>query len=239
VRRPCEWRDAGRMPALQKWRVTAMSAARCRHLAKRVGTGGGWSHHPPNLHAHRRPCRVPYAILGAVTWGFVFLIVFLGGFTLALVTGLARRIIHPTELCDHVVEPSHEHWASQHTPLLDLVISFVTLFGLTAFLVHGFIAVAAERAMAAGIIGGIVGAALLRAWLRRSSDPSRPRFDAGSTAKVVRDIPANGYGQVEVDLGGSPVKLAARSESVRPIRTGTVVRVVDCRESVVLVEPAG
>ena len=45
--------------------------------------------------------------------------------------------------------------------------------------------------------------------------------------------------QVEVALAGTPVKLAARSESRAAIRAGTLVRVVDCRESVVLVEPAG
>jgi membrane protein implicated in regulation of membrane protease activity len=172
-----------------------------------------------------------------VTWAFAFLITCLGGFTLALVTGLVRRIIHPTELCDHVVEPSHEHWASQHTPLLDLLISFVTVFGLTAFLVHGFTSVQATHAVAVAVVAGVIGAVLLRVWLRSSSDPSTTTVDATSTGTVVHEIPPSGYGQIEISLSGAAVKIAARSVAAAAIPAGAMVRVVECRESVVVVEP--
>ena len=173
-----------------------------------------------------------------VTWGFFYLIAFLGGFTLALVSGLVRRLIHPSELCDHVVVPSHEHWESLHTPKSDLLVSFITIFGLVTFLVHGFTSLDAAREIAIGAVAGLVGANLLWLWMRRCSDPSRTSVDEDSTGTVVRDIPARGFGQVKLNIAGTTVKLAARSTSQLAIPAGAVVNVLECRDSVVLVEPA-
>jgi hypothetical protein len=59
------------------------------------------------------------------------LLIFLGGFTLSLVTGFARRLLHPTELCDNVVVPSHEHLHGLRFPAADILASFLTVFGFT------------------------------------------------------------------------------------------------------------
>jgi membrane-bound ClpP family serine protease len=56
--------------------------------------------------------------------------------------------------------------------------------------------------------------------------------------RVVREIPASGYGQVEVLLEGAPLKLAARSQDQQPIPAGAVVRILDRSESVVVVTRA-
>ena len=171
-----------------------------------------------------------------MTLAFVYLIIFLGGFTLALVSGLARRILHPSELCDHVVLPSHEHWQSQHTPTADAVISFVTLFGLATFVVHGVSTSTPLVEVLVGLGAGLVGVVLLRTWIGRVCDPSQQASHPPGSARVVRDIPPQGYGQVEVEVGDTVLRLAARSQEVSVIPAGSLVTVLDRQESVLVVE---
>ncbi len=173
-----------------------------------------------------------------MTWAFAYLCVFLLGFTLALVTGLARRIIHPSILCDGVVVPSHEHWIVLRMPKTDIVVSFITVFGLTTFFVHGFRAFGPHREIALGLVAGLVGSFFVRVWLCRGADPTSVVSCEGSAATVIRDIPAHGYGQVEVTVGGCRIKLAARSTDAAAIPHGTPVTVLDRQESVVVVSAA-
>jgi hypothetical protein len=172
-----------------------------------------------------------------VTWGFLYLFVFLGGFTLALVTGLVRRILHPSELCDHVVVPSHEHWHSHHSPRSDLAISSATFFGLATLLVHGVSSFDPAREIAIGVVAGLIGAVVVRFWLGRIHDPIHRVEKHPENAVVVREIPANGFGQIEVTVAGSLLKLAAKSSAGIPIESGTVVAILDRQESVVVVSP--
>ncbi len=174
-----------------------------------------------------------------MTWAFAYLCVFLLGFTLALVTGLARRVIHPSVLCDGVVVPSHEHWAAFRTPKTDLVVSFITVFGVTTFLLHGFGAFDPHHEIAVGLVAGLAGTFFVRVWLCHATDPTSVVSCEGASATVVRDIPANGYGQVEVSVGSCRVKLAARSTNSAAIPHGTPVTVLDRQESVVVVSVAG
>ncbi len=172
-----------------------------------------------------------------MTFGFFYLAAFLLGFTLALVGGLVRRILHPSELCAEVVVPSHEHWASLHTPRSDLAVSFLMFFGLAAFLLHGFTHMTTRQELLAGAGIGLIGALVLRLWSRTVCDPTHRTLQEGEDAVVVRSIPEVGYGQIEVGVSGSRVRLAARSGSGSGIATGTPVRVLDLRESVVVVVP--
>lgn len=176
-----------------------------------------------------------------MTWSFLYLVVFLAGFTLALVGGLARRILHPSELCDHVVVPSHEHWASLRAPRADFIVSLLTGFGLAALLLHGLTTLDPLHEMLISLAVGIVLAVAIRRWLCRGVVPADPASCVEGEAVVVRRIPAEGFGQVEVEVCGCPVKLAARSASGRVIEEGTRVRVVDRNESVLVVtaEDAG
>jgi len=173
-----------------------------------------------------------------VTWGFAYLLIFLGGFTLSLVTGFARRLLHPTQLCDNVVVPSHEHLRGLRFPAADLLSSFLTLFGFTSLVVHGLTSLAPSRVTAIGAGAGIVGIFALRTWLYRVCDPSEQLNDNLQKVRVVREIPANGYGQVEVTLDGTQLKLAARTEMPEPIPVGSVVEILDRTESVVVVKPS-
>jgi hypothetical protein len=171
-----------------------------------------------------------------VTWAFAYLLIFLGGFTLSLVTGFARRLLHPTDLCDHVIVPSHEHLQGLRFPVADLLTSFLCVFGIVSFVIHGVTSLAPEHEMAIGAAAGVVGIFALKSWLRRVCDPCE-RLGAGvHEIRVVREIPANGYGQVEVTVEGSQLKLAARSETAAPIPVGAVVEILDRTESVVVVK---
>jgi hypothetical protein len=52
----------------------------------------------------------------------------------------------------------------------------------------------------------------------------------------VREIPANGYGQVEVSIHGNQLKMAARTDQSQPIPVGALVQILDRTESVVVVQ---
>ena len=170
-----------------------------------------------------------------MTLAFAYLLVFLLGFTLALVGGLVRRILHPAQLCDHVTLPSHEHWASLNTPRADFVVSFLTGFGLTALVLHGTMDLDPLHEAGIAIVLGALLSIVIRRWLCRAAKPTDPGCCLEGRALVVRRIPENGFGQVEVDACGCVVKLAARSASGRAIEEGRVVRVVDRNESVLVV----
>jgi len=177
-----------------------------------------------------------------VTWGFAFLLIFLGGFTLSLVTGFARRLLHPTELCDNVVVPSHEHLHGLRLPAADILASFLTVFGLTCLVVHGVTPLAPRNVIGIGVAAGLIGVVAFRSWLYRVCDPSERMNGKAGLVRVVREIPANGYGQVALSVEGAQLKMAARSDQSGPIPVGEIVEILDRTESVVVVKsrsPAG
>ena len=172
-----------------------------------------------------------------MTWGFAYLLIFLGGFTLSLVTGFARRLLHPTELCDNVVVPSHEHLKGLRFPAADILTSFLTVFGLTCLIVHGLTPLAPIQVIAIGTGAGLVGVFAFRSWLYRVCDPTEHIDEASKQVRVVREIPVDGYGQVEVSVEGTPLKMAARTDQSGPIPVGAVVEILDRTDSVVVVKP--
>lgn len=156
---------------------------------------------------------------------------------LSLVSGFARRLLHPTQLCDNVVVPSHEHLQGLRFPAADILSSFLTLFGFACLVVHGLTSFAPAQEMAVGAGAGFFGIFGLRTWLRRVCDPCEELQQDLQQVRVVREISANGYGQVEVSVDGTPLKLAARTDDTRPIPVGAVVKILDRTESVVIVTP--
>ena len=171
-----------------------------------------------------------------VTWGFAYLLIFLGGFTLSMVTGFARRLLHPTDLCDNVVVPSHEHLYGLRVPAADLLASFLTLFGLTCLIAHGVTSLAPTSEMAIGAGAGVVGIFALRSWLHQVCAPAETLRGDPREVRVVREIPANGYGQVELSIEGTQLKMAARTDQSQPIPVGALVEILDRSESVVVVK---
>lgn len=99
-------------------------------------------------------------------------------------------------------------------------------------------------AVLAGVIAGVVVAipaaigtiALARAASRMRTDATPTRLDVvGRLGVVVTPIPAEGYGEVRITLGGQPVKLNAKSD--RPIALGAQVFVIEApTETSVVVE---
>lgn len=172
-----------------------------------------------------------------MTLSFIYLLIFLGGVTLVCVRGLVRRLLHPVELGSHVTNPSHEHWLSHQTPVADMAVSFATVFGLTTFIIHGYASLHPSREIAYGVAAGLVGVVVLRILMGRIDQPIRTIEAHTGKATVVKEIPASGFGQVEISVGGSTLKLAARSGTGKPIPPGTVVEVLDRQESVIVVKP--
>jgi membrane-bound ClpP family serine protease len=164
------------------------------------------------------------------------LLIFLGGFTLALVTGFARRLLHPTQLCDNVVIPAHEHLHGLRFPAADILASFLTVFGLVSLVVHGVTPFPERHVILIGVGSGLIGVFALRWWLRRVCYPSEQLKGHPALVRVVREIPANGYGQVELSVEGTLLKMAARTDQSGPIPVGEIVEILDRSESVVVVK---
>ncbi len=81
-------------------------------------------------------------------------------------------------------------------------------------------------AVIVGVVAGILaawGAAAFTGWLKRSEAHStfKSRSMVGSTARVITDIPAGGFGEVRILGSGQSRKRAARSDI--PITAGTEV----------------
>lgn len=135
-------------------------------------------------------------------------------------------------------------------PLEDFVPLEAVAAGLGVF---GFATIAASTAMdrggttaalltasgiglAAAIPSGWLALRLSRAVRRMRTDATPTRSDLlGTIGVVVTPIPAQGYGEVRITLGGQPVKLNARSD--QPLPLGTRVFVIQApSETSVLVE---
>ncbi|MFF5502998.1 hypothetical protein [Streptomyces roseolus] len=109
---------------------------------------------------------------------------------------------------------------------LPVVAGFVSALGFTGALVLGTSGAGAGAASGAGVLAGVgvgwVTWRFSRALLRDTNAPAPRGTDlAGSSGSVVTAVPADGYGEVLLYLGGQPVKYAARAD--RPVPRGTEV----------------
>ncbi|MFJ6517492.1 hypothetical protein ACIQJ4_04380 [Streptomyces filamentosus] len=109
---------------------------------------------------------------------------------------------------------------------LPVVAGFLSALGFTGALVLGASGAGTGVATGAGVVAG-TGAGWLtwkfsRILLRDATAPA-PRGEdlTGTSGSVVTAVPANGYGEVLLHLGGQPVKYAARAD--RPVPRGTEV----------------
>ncbi|WP_318212945.1 MULTISPECIES: hypothetical protein [unclassified Streptomyces] len=101
---------------------------------------------------------------------------------------------------------------------LPVIAGFVSALGFTGAIVLGTTGTGAGVATGAGVVvGGVVGWGTWRfsRALLRDSTASAPRGEdlRGSSGSVVTAIPADGYGEVLLYLGGQPVKYAAKCTS--------------------------
>jgi membrane protein implicated in regulation of membrane protease activity len=116
---------------------------------------------------------------------------------------------------------------------VEAISGFAGAFGFAGAIANellGGVASAAALAVTAGVVAAVPTAYLamrlsrLARNMRTDATPTRADL-VGTLGVVVTPIPAQGYGEVRVRLGGQPVKLNARAD--QPIPTGTEIFVVD------------
>ncbi|WP_335933930.1 hypothetical protein [Streptomyces sp. PTD5-9] len=109
---------------------------------------------------------------------------------------------------------------------LPVIAGFVSMFGFGGAIVLGTTGGGTVVAAVGGVLAGLVAAWLTwkfsRALMRdQTSDTPRGDDLVGTSGSVVTAIPADGYGEVLLRLGGQPVKLSAKSPV--PVERGTEV----------------
>jgi len=167
-----------------------------------------------------------------MTWAFLFMAVFLVGMILAAVTGLLGDL-RSLARSRHMVAPPHLATVSGIARCLSVGLTAFGLFGLLSTFHHrgGIDPVhTLGVAVAAGILGLAI-AIVARAVLARCAKP-RAGFE---TATVVREIPAQGFGQIQIPGSCGVMTLAARAEDGAAIASGTQVEIVDSQRSVIVV----
>jgi hypothetical protein len=165
-----------------------------------------------------------------VTISFLFLVCLLVGLVVAGTSGLLRRIT-AHRVCHDVTMPAPEH----HTALLNLIARRISpplaVFGAAGLLLrHSDVQARVIWSLAAALAAGLVAMLVFREW----STPV-----PAATAVVVRAIPVNGFGQVQVEQGGRTILLAAKSIDGSEIPAGSAIEMVDCESSVLTVKVAG
>ncbi|MGW6563933.1 hypothetical protein [Streptomyces sp. NPDC054975] len=104
---------------------------------------------------------------------------------------------------------------------LPVIAGFVSALGFTGAIVLGIAGTGAGVATGAGVVAGVVVGRLTwkfsRVLMRDGAAPA-PRGEdlTGSSGSVVTAIPADGYGEVLLYLGGQPVKYAAKASGPVP-----------------------
>ncbi|MGW7414818.1 hypothetical protein [Streptomyces sp. NPDC054863] len=99
---------------------------------------------------------------------------------------------------------------------LPVVAGFTAMLGFGGAITLGTTGLGAGAATGVGIVAGLVAAWLTLRFTRvlmRDQTDATPRGEdlVGTPGSVVTAIPAEGYGEVLVHLGGQPVKYAAKS----------------------------
>ncbi|MDP9950519.1 MULTISPECIES: hypothetical protein [Streptomyces] len=109
---------------------------------------------------------------------------------------------------------------------LPVIAGFVSMLGFGGAVVLGTTGAGTVVATAVGVAAGLVAAWLtwkLSQALMRDQTYTTPRGSdlVGTSGSVVTAIPAEGYGEVMLRLGGQPVKYAAKSAV--PVARGTEI----------------
>ncbi|MDQ0985735.1 hypothetical protein [Streptomyces sp. V2I9] len=109
---------------------------------------------------------------------------------------------------------------------LPVIAGFVSMLGFGGAIVLGTTGVGTVAATAVGCAAGLVAGWLtwkLSQALMRDQTHTTPRASdlVGTAGSVVTAIPAGGYGEVLLRLGGQPVKYAAKAAA--PVARGTEI----------------
>ncbi|MFJ6806141.1 NfeD family protein [Streptomyces anulatus] len=113
---------------------------------------------------------------------------------------------------------------------LPVIAGFISMLGFGGAIALGSTGAGTFLATVVGVAAGLVAAVLtwkLSKALMRDQTHTTPRDSdlVGTSGSVVTAIPAEGYGEVLLRLGGQPVKYAAKSAT--PVARGTEIWVVE------------
>ncbi|MFD9302595.1 hypothetical protein ACFWCB_07870 [Streptomyces sp. NPDC060048] len=121
---------------------------------------------------------------------------------------------------DGVLDGLFDGWLS-----LPVIAGFVSMLGFTGAIVLGSTGLGQGAAAAAGAVAGAGAGWATYGFSRalRDGDGSAPHLAdlVGSAGRVVTAIPAAGYGEVLLSLGGQPLKYAATADA--PIERGAEI----------------
>ncbi|MYX49943.1 hypothetical protein [Streptomyces sp. SID8385] len=109
---------------------------------------------------------------------------------------------------------------------LPAIAGFVSMLGFGGAIVLGTTGLGVAGATVVGVLAGVVTGwvvlKLSKALMRDQTDATPRSADlVGTAGSVVTAIPASGYGEVLVYLGGQPLKLSAKSTA--PLTRGTEI----------------
>ncbi|MFH9292259.1 hypothetical protein [Streptomyces sp. NPDC017520] len=117
---------------------------------------------------------------------------------------------------------------------LPVIAGFLSMLGFGGAIVLGSTGAGTFLATVVGVVAGLVAAWLtwkLSKALMRDQTAATPRGSdlIGTSGSVVTAIPAEGYGEVLLRLGGQPVKYSAKSAT--PVARGTEIWVEEALSS--------
>lgn len=164
-----------------------------------------------------------------MTWTFVYLACLVVGLTLAVVTGLVRRIADLNG-DPRVVLPTANHAAGRLRRMATHLAIGAAIFGLIGLPLSAWQLFSVSTIVL--VAGSVAALILILGLLPRRRRTSRVFPSLG---EVVRTIAPQGFGQVRVTQHGSRVILAARSADGGEIPAGCEVEVVDASRSVLTV----
>lgn len=177
-------------------------------------------------------------LLGAFFFGLLFT---LG----SLLLGIAGvEFGHETEV-GHGGDVGAEHGGWHFGGLFNVssLLAFVTWFGGVGYLARNGLGVWAPLAILLGVLGGLVGAAVI-AWfllrvLRNNSEELDPRDwnQVGAIGRITSSIRPAGYGEVVYEQHGIRQVSAARAEGDRAIARDTEVVILRVERGVAVVQP--
>lgn len=162
-----------------------------------------------------------------MTWTFFYLAILFSGLVLAIVFMVLESLSKQKQIAMPRAELAH---LCRQIHICHLGIASA-IFGAVGLALNLFTSGPWYTVVLLGLFAGLFGWFVGRFALRLPC----PTSVSGVKATVLRDIPPGGYGQVRITDGHSETVLAAQNNDSEAILAGSLVEIVDCQRSVVVI----